>query len=149
MGRTAYSGPVFGAKSLLWMAHRDNVLSAANSTVTETLGKVRVPVGEDWYVTEMQIYRGSSGTTAATATFQLTDDSTVIADLATASSVTGLMLSTNVTPTAGEYQGLQVLSNSTLAAQVTHGGSSAAISSDVTMWVYGYIRYVDSSRSAF
>ena len=147
MGKTAMSGPVYGAKSLLWMAHRDNPQSGATDTATQTLQSIRVPAYEQWLVTEFAAYRGSSGSTAVTTTYNLTDDSTVIANLVTESSVTGLLLSTTLTPTPGEYEGLVVLANSTLAVTVDHGGSSAAISSDVTAWVYGYVRYVDSTRA--
>lgn len=147
MGKTAFQGPVYGAKSLLWTAHRDNQLPAANDTTTVTIASVRVPVYENWLVTEFRGYRGSSGSTTATTTWNLTDDSTVIASLVTASSAAGLMLSTTLTPTAGEYEGVEVLANSTLAWTIGHGGSSVAVSSDVTAWAYGYIRFLSSTRA--
>src|SRR3990167_7558230 len=147
MVKTSFSGPVYGAKSLLWSVHRDNQLPSGGDTTTVTIASVRVPAYEDWFVTEFKGYRGSSGSTAVTSTWNLTDDSTVIASLATGSSVAGLMLSTTPTPTAGEYEGVQVLANSTLAITIGHGGSSAAISSDVTAWVYGFVRYNDSTRA--
>ena len=147
MGKTSFQGPVYGAKSLLWAVHRDNQLPAANDTTTVTLAQVRVPAYEDWFVTEFKAFRGSSGSTAVTTTYTLTDDSTTVATLATASSVAGLMLSTTPAADAGEYEGVRVVANSTLAITLGHGGSSAAISSDVTCWVYGYVRYVDSTRA--
>ena len=147
MGITRFSGPVYGAKSLLWSAHRDNQLPAANDTTTVVINRVRVPAYEDWFLTELQVHRGSSGATAVTTTYELTDDSTVVADLATTSSVTGLMLSTILTVTPGEYEGYQALANSTLAFQIRHGGSSVAISSVVTMSLYGFVRYNDSTRA--
>jgi hypothetical protein len=147
MGKTALSGPAYGAKSLLWMAHRDNPLSGATDTTTQLLQSVQVPTYEDWFVTEFKAFRGSSGSTAITTTYLLTDDSTTIGSLVTASSVAGLMLSTTLTPDPGEFEGVRVAANSTLAVTVGHGGSSEAISSDVTTWVYGYIRYVDSTRA--
>ena len=147
MGITRMSGPVYGAKSLLWSVHRDNQLPGATDTTTVTFASVRVPSYEDWFVTEFKAYRGSSGSTAVTTTYNLTDDSTVIASLATASSAAGIMLSTTPTADAGEYEGVRVVANSTLAITVGHGGSSAAVSSDVSMWVYGYQRYIDSTRA--
>ena len=149
MGKTAFSGPVYGAKSLLWTVHRDNQLPAANDTTTVTIASIRVPAYEQWLVTEFKGYRGSSQSTAVTSTWNLTDDSTVIADLVTpaASSGAALLMSTTPTPTAGEYEGVLVAENSTLSLTIGHGGSSAAISSDVTAWVYGYVRYIDSTRA--
>lgn len=147
MGKTAFSGPVYGAKSLLWSAHKDNQLPAATDTTTVTIAAVRVPAYEDWLITEVQGYRGSSGSTAVTTTWNVTDDSTVVANLVTTSSATGVLLSTSVAADGGEYEGLRVAANSTIAWTIGHGGSSAAISSDVTLWIYGYIRYIDSTRA--
>lgn len=147
MGKTAFSGPVYGAKALLWTAHRDNQLPAANDTTTVTVASIRVPAYEQWLITEFKGFRGSSGSTAATTTWNLTDDSTVVANFVTASSVTGIQLSTTPTPTAGEYEGVLVDANSTLAWTIGHGGSSAAVSSDVTCWAYGYIRFLSSTRA--
>lgn len=147
MGKTAFSGPVYGAKSLLWSVHRDNQLPAAGDTTTVTIASIRVPAYENWLVTEFKGFRGSSGSTAVTTTWNLTDDSTVIASLATTSSESGLMLSTTPAATPGEYEGVEVVANSTLAVTIGHGGSSAAISSNVTAWVYGYVRYIDSTRA--
>ena len=150
MGKTAFSGPVYGAKSLLWMAHADNLL--ITSSVTETLQAIRVPSYEDWYVTEFKVYRGSSHSTGVTTTYQLTDDSTVVADLVQASGVASsgaaVLYSTTPTPTAGEYEGVLVAANSTLAFTYNHGASTAAVDSNVTAWVYGYIRYIDSTRAS-
>jgi hypothetical protein len=146
MGKTAFSGPVYGAKSLLWEMHRDNQLPAANDTTTVTIAQVRVPAYENWLITEVQGYRGSSGSTSVTTTWNVTDDSTVIANFVTVSSASGLMLSTTPTATAGEYEGVEVAANSTIAWTIGHGGSSAAISSNVTIWVYGYPRFINSTR---
>ena len=146
MGKTSFSGPVYGAKALLWSVHRDNQLpEPSNSTVTVTLGAIRVPAYENWLVTEFKTYRASSASTAITQTWTLTDDSTSIATLVTASSATELLLSTTLPATAGEYEGVVVLANSTLAITLGHGGSSLAASSGVSGWVYGFIRFISSS----
>lgn len=147
MGKTSFSGPVYGAKSLLWSVHRDNVLPAANDTTTLTIASIRVPAYEDWLVTEFKGFRGSSGSTAITQTWNLTDDSTVIASFATASSAAGLLLSTTPAGDAGEYEGVLVAANSTLSVTIDHGGSSAAVCSNVTGWVYGFIRFIASTRA--
>ena len=145
MGKTSFSGPVYGAKALLWSVYRNTQLPASNDTTTVTVGQIRVPGYEDWLITEFKAWRGSSGATAVTTTYTLRDDSTGVATLVTASSVAGLMLSTTVVRTAGEYEGYQAVANSTLDITVSHGGSSVAISSNISWWVYGFIRFISSS----
>lgn len=145
MGKTAFSGPVYGAKSLLFSVSRDNVLITSSGTLTEA--KVVIPSYEDWYLTEFRAYRGSSGSTAATYTFQLDDDSTVVANVATTSSEAGVALSTSPTPTAGEYEGVQMAAGSTLSFQWNTGTSTTAPCSNVIMSAYGYIRFKSSTRS--
>jgi hypothetical protein len=144
MGLTRHSGPLYGAKSLLFTVHRDNTDVASSVAITEAL--VVVPNYEEWLVTEFRVFRGSSGSTAATYTFALVDDSTTIADVATASSAASLSLSTTLAPTAGEYEGVLVASNSTLAFTHTRGGSTTAPCSNITMSAYGFIRFKSSSN---
>src|SRR3990167_2012900 len=143
MGKTAFSGPVYGAKSLLWSMQRDNTLTA--SSLASTIAAIRVPAYEDWYVTELKAYKGSTYSTAFV--LQLTDDSTVIADVATTSSLAGVLMSTTPAADAGEYEGKRVAANSTLALVLADGGSTTAGSSNVAAWVYGYIRDIDSTRA--
>lgn len=143
MGKSTPSGPVYGAKSLLWAVHRDNCV--VTSSLTQTVASIRVPAYEDWFVTEFKAYRGSTGSTSFV--LALTDDSTQVADVAITSSGAGEMGSTTPAPTPGEYEGVRVAANSTLAITLANGGSTAVGSSDVTGWVYGYIRYIDSTRA--
>ena len=145
MGKTSFSGPVYGAKSLLWTVHRDNQLPAGNDTTTVTIGAIRVPGYEEWLVTEFKAWRGSSGSTAITTTFSLRDDGSVVGTLPIVDSNAGVLLSTTLGATAGEYEGLRVLANSTLSVTIDHGGSSLAVSSNITCWVYGFIRFISSS----
>lgn len=141
MGKTAFSGPVYGAKSLLWTITRDNV---AISTAAQTLRSIVLPTYEDWYVTEFRGWRGSTGSTDFTLT--LTDDSTAIANVTSASSAAGIALSTTLTPDAGEYEGVRVAAGSSLSVTMQNGNSSAVGSSDVAAAVYGYIRFINSTR---
>ena len=149
MGKTAFSGPVYGAKSLLWSAHAANTIAA--SSVTETVCAMQVPSYEDWLITEFKVFRGSSHSTAVTTTYGLTDDSTVIANVVQASgaatSGAQVLYSTILTATPGEYEGQIVEGGSTLGFTYNHGGNTAAVDSNVTAWVYGYIRYKDSTRA--
>lgn len=139
MGKTAFSGPVFGAKSLLWTIP---YINSTNSTAAFTVAKITVPEGEDWYVTNLQGYRGSTHSTNLVLT--LTDDSTSIATVAFTSSLAGVNASTRLTPDSGEYEGVKVASGSTLALTLQNGNSSVA-SSGVHAWVYGYTRWIPST----
>ena len=49
MGKTAFSGPVYGAKGALWNPFTLVVSSGASTQVAAT---TRVPAYEDWYATE-------------------------------------------------------------------------------------------------
>lgn len=143
MGKTAYSGPVYGAKSLLWSAAR-NSSSALSTTAATSFAKVRVPAYEQWLVTELAVYRGSTHST--TTVVGLTDDSTVLATVAITSSLADVMGSTVITKTAGEYEGALVAENSTLSLTLQEGTSSIA-TNDLTAYVYGFVRYIDSTRA--
>lgn len=140
MGKTAFSGPSFGSISLLWSV---NVGQPSNSTSAITLGGIVVPPGQDWYITSFHGHRGNSTHSTATV-FTLVDDSTSIATVALTSSLADVSGSTRPTPTAGEYQGVQVASGSSLTITLTNGGSSVA-SSMVYAWVYGYPRWIPST----
>lgn len=139
MGKTAYSGPVFGAQQLLWSAHRDN---SGISTTANTIGAITVPAGVDWHVTDMHVYRGSTHSTAFVAA--LVDDSTTIASVALTSSLAAQSGTVRLTPESGEYDGLRVAAGSALSATVHNGGSSVT-SSIVSVWVYGFPRWLQTS----
>ncbi len=143
MGFTRFTGPVYGAKSLLWAVESKDV---ANATTVNTITSIVVPPGQDWYVTDFHVHRGSTHSTAFVAS--ITDDSSAVATVAITSSAADILGSTQPTPTAGEREGVQILSGSTVALTVHNGGSSVA-SSNIHAWAYGYIRFVDSSRVGF
>ena len=142
MGRTSFAGPVYGAKSLLWAFRADNLPA---STAAQTVASIIVPKGSDWYPTEMHVYRGSSFSTALVVT--LTDDSTTVGDVAVTSSLAGATASTVFAKTAGEYEGQQIVSGSSVSLLVSNGNSSAAGSSAVNVWVYGYVRFNSTSST--
>lgn len=143
MGKTAFSGPVYGAKSLLWMAHRDNQVI---STAVATFAGINVPAYEDWYVTELKAWRGSTGSTDFIVA--LVDDSTSVATVAITSSLAAVAGSTTIAATGGEFEGYQILNGSSLTLTVQNGNSSVVGSSDFTAWVYGFIRFIDSTRAS-
>jgi hypothetical protein len=141
MGKTAYSGPLYGAKALLWAVNSKDI---GNSTTANIVASIIVPAGQDWYATDIHAYRGSTHSTAFSAAF--TDDSTTIGSVSITSSAAGVAGATIVTPTAGEFEGQRIAAGSSVSFTVHNGGSSVA-SSQVFGWLYGYIRYVDSSRT--
>lgn len=143
MGKTSFDGPVFGSKSLLWSVQHDR---AQGSTVAVTMGSITVPAGEDWLITDLHVYRGSTHSTASVVV--LTDDSTAVGDVAIASSLAGVAGSTTVVKDADEYIGKRVASGSVLALTVHDGGSSLA-SAGWQAWVYGYPRWLQSSTRGF
>lgn len=144
MGKTSFSGPLWGAKSLLFTVNRDNL---AISTAAATIGATVVPAGEDWYITDFVVYRGSTGSTAFTAA--LLDDSTQIAGVAITSSAGAQSGSTQLVPDGGEYQGVNVASGSVLSATIQNGNSSVVGSSNVAVYAYGFPRWLQSSSNGF
>src|SRR3990167_6142620 len=98
MGKTAYSGPVFGSYSLLWTASQE---AAIVSTAASTIANLTVPAGQDWYITDVMASRESTASTALVV--ELLDDSTSIATVAITSSLADASGSTHLTPDAGEY----------------------------------------------
>lgn len=142
MGKTSFSGPVFGAYSLLFTTQGDK---AQGSTVAVQLGAVVVPPGQDWLICDFQAYRGSTQSTACT--FTLRDDSTNIASVAITSSVAGLVGSTRLAKDGGEYLGTLVAEGSTVDVQFLDGTSSLA-SSGLRTYVYGYPRWKQNSSNS-
>lgn len=140
MGKTAFTGPVFGAISNLWNVA---VQQPSNSTTAITLKGIVVPPGQDWYVTSFHGHRGNSTHSTATV-LSLVDDSTTIATVALTSSLANVSGSTRLTPDSGEYQGVRVAAESSLTITLHNGGSSVA-SSMVYADVYGYIRWIPST----
>lgn len=142
MGLSQVSGPLYGAKSLLFA---DRIKDAAASTGTTVIGSINVPTGQDWYVTDVHAWRGSTASTG----FQLvlSANSTTVATVSITSSLAGAAGQSVVTPTAGEFEGARITAGSSVTLSFNQGGSSVAASTAVAGWVYGYIRYVDSSRT--
>lgn len=148
MGLTRFSGPSYGAKSLLWGYARSS--TTAPSTSVYTFAQIVVPPGQDWFVTDFAAFRESTHSTSFT--LSLSDDSSrattstrTVADLAITSSAAGVAASTVVPADAGEYEGRRVASGSTLTLQLANGGSSVTGWTGAA-WAYGYIRFVNSTR---
>lgn len=57
MGKTTFSGPVFGAKSLLFASSPGTVSTGASTAV---FGATVVPANEDWFVTEIATFNSTN-----------------------------------------------------------------------------------------
>lgn len=159
MGKTAFSGPVYGSKSQL-ASFAYAVTSSQATTAVAVVGSVRtVPPYEDWFITEVwascstcssgaaAIYLKTEGgsTTIAPAPWGTGNGSTRAATIATITSGTSTQFSTAVTLTAtpGEYEGSWVPAGSTLRL-VSSANSGIA---NLNVSVMGYIRFRNSTRS--
>jgi hypothetical protein len=137
MGKTAYSGPLFGGKATLFSVGP----VAASTGSSAVFAGVVVPRGEDWYVTDLSVFRGSTG--SSNLVISLHDDSTLIGSLGGGGSTIAFGASTRFTPDSGEYQGVRVLTDSTLTlSHSSHAGPNALL----TVVVSGYRRWIASTN---
>lgn len=142
MGITRFSGPAYGAKALLYTVSRDNL---ANSTVVQTVASILVPTYQDWLLTEVHVFRGSTFSTALTV--RVLDDSTAVASVAITSSLANVAGSTTVAADGGEYEGLAIAGGSSVVIDLANATSSVAGSSGITVALYGFIRWIASTRA--
>lgn len=160
MGKTAFAGPVYGAKSLLWSL--GPVLGAQNtSTAAAFVNASRtVPPYEDWYITEVGMACSTCSSSPQSFILKSEGGSTTIpprpnvgstisqtissfSGAAANSTTIGFTLNT-VTATPGEYEGLWVPAGSTLRF-VSSGASAPA---GLQLQVHGYVRFIDSTRAS-
>lgn len=137
MGKTAFSGPVYGAKQTLF----SGVIDVSSGASTLAYGGCIVPAGEDWYVTEMAVVKGSTGSTGFA--LALRDDSTTVSSAAITSSAVASQQNI-VTADAGEYEGARVAAGSTLTIEAV----SPTVATDrVGVCISGFRRFVSSTRA--
>lgn len=143
MGKTAFSGPVFGAKAGLGsVAFAAGAISSNASTTAVPTAKWIIPTYEDWYVTEMGVQCSTCSSNAAS--FILKNqvagvDATVIT--ITSGTSTSISAVTAATPTAGEYQGFKCAAGSTLRV-VSSGNSAMGITQ---IHLRGFVRWLPST----
>ena len=163
MGISRFSGPVYGAKCLLWnFGPYTQTGSSGASTALYTANSVRViPPYEDWYVSEVALTVSTNSSVAAGHGVYLKSEGgsttgisrpegpastvaqTIVSFSNAAGSTTWSTWATTV-PTAGEYEGMYVPA----------GSSMRIVSSGITLLgglqlnIMGYIRYVNSTRAA-
>ena len=145
MGSTRFSGPVYGAKQTLFSIGASTLSSGAGNGVANAIfaGTV-VPLGEDWYVTEFQAFRGSTGSSAVG--FSVLDDSTVLSSITFTSTTANANTINILTPDGGEKEGVRVLSGSTVHFAYTNSSAQGGLS-NVNVSIFGFRRFVNSSRS--
>ena len=163
MGITRFLGPVYGAKSLLFSYFGADVHSTGASSGALNANAVRVvPNYEDWYVTEVHIACSTNSSAAAAHALYIKSEggsttgipnrvdgkpSTVTQTIFSKTNPAGSTTwneSTLITGSAGEYEGLYVPAGSTIRLV----SSGVSVAGNVLVNMMGYIRYVDSTRSA-
>jgi hypothetical protein len=159
MGKTAFSGPVYGAKSLLWSwgPFADTHSTGASTGLLNANAIRSVPNYEDWMITEVYVHASTNSTTAGHGIYlkseggsttgivradgQLSTVTQTLASFTTAAS-SAFVGSTTVAATPGEYEGKWVPAGSTLRIV----SSGVSVMGNVQVNVMGYIRYVNSTR---
>lgn len=163
MGKTSFNGPVYGAKSLLWVTGPSAASATNASTALAFLqtGYARrvVPAYEDWIVTEASLVCSTASTVAGAVQWILkteggssnsvrsngqsaTNAATILTITGGGSSNVNGNAIAAVTP--GEYEGTWCPSGSTLRWV----SSYADIPTLPQMQVMGFIRYIDSTRAS-
>lgn len=164
MGKTAFRGPVYGAKSLLWNygPFADTHSTGASTAILNANAVRVVPAYEDWYVTEIVVTCSTNSSVASAHGFYLKSEGGSTTGIAAredgkpstvtqtiGSVITGAGGSTTFTgsttpaATAGEYEGVYIPAGSTL--RIVSSGVSVA--GNVQLNVMGYIRWVSSTRA--
>lgn len=137
MGRTEFSGPVYGAVGVLAVAHIDSI----GPSVTDTeIFQIDVPSTEDWFITRVAAYCSNQGNAG---TIDVEDDTASVLSasitLATADSVESA-----VAASAGEDEGRRVVAGSSITVDATVAATTAA--TDITVTIEGYRRKVGPPR---
>lgn len=160
MGITRFSGPVYGAKSLLGIAAFNSGSSGASS---QFIRNWVVPPYETWYLTEMMVYCSSNSSnanfklkvkgtsTSATApgpgpdpNFPTGNPSTGVFNVSMgASTVNTFVQALPVSQTPGEYEGYAAPANSSIRLVST----SVNPLGPFNVGFHGFVRYIDSTRS--
>lgn len=131
MGTTRYSGPVYGAKTLLFSCFDTQV--AADATDLEIF-EINVPSDETWVITDVQAYCDVQGNGGVV---DVEDDGTSVLD-ANLTLVTKASAEATITADAGEDEGTVVAAGSKITVDVTNGATTAV--DLLTVHCYGYIR---------
>lgn len=138
MGKTGFAGPVYGAKQTLLSVGPTAASTGSSAVFAGTV----VPVGEDWYATEVALYRNSTGSTNFVVSVQ--DDSTTIGSVGVGGSSVVASGISIFTRDGGEYEGTRIASQSVITfSHSSHAGPNA----NACVSLYGFRRFISSSRT--
>lgn len=159
MGKTAFSGPVYGAKGLLMSA---GPFATAGGT-TSAFASIVVPAYETWYVTEtfasnaqltsnssnVKIFLKAKGTSTSVSypgpgpdpAFPTGNPGTILSLTGPTSTAAINLSAAPTTPTPGEYEGYGVPANSSL--RIVSSGTIGALFVNVR----GFVRFLSSTRA--
>lgn len=157
MGKTAFSGPVYGAKGLL-AKYSAGAVSSTGASSALTCAWI-VPPGEDWFITEVSAYCSTCSSGGNLITLKSEGGSTVAAlrewgdgsnstkaqtiGTATWGGSTGGPILSVMTPTAGEYEGKWVPTGSTVRLVLSAVVNPIA---NLNVSLRGYTRFINSTR---
>jgi hypothetical protein len=158
MGKTAFSGPVYGAKGVLATFSAGAVTSSGASTALAA--SWIVPAGEDWFITEYGAYCSTCSSGGNTVTIKSEGGSTTganrewgdgsnstkaqtIGSLTWGTSTGGPLIGI-VTKTAGEYEGKWVPTGSTVRAVLSSVLNPIA---NFNVTLRGFPRFINSTRA--
>jgi hypothetical protein len=137
MGKTSFSGPVYGAKQTLFSV---GPIAASTGSSAVFAGTV-VPPGEDWFATELLVYRNSTGSTNFVVS--LHDDSTLMGTATVSGSSIAVSNYSIITKDASEYEGARLASGSVLTlSHSSHAGPNI----NLFAVVRGFTRFANSTR---
>lgn len=158
MSLSRLSGPVYGSKSLIATA---SLATTSTGASTALACSWIVPVYEDWFITEISGYCSTCSSGGNTLTVKSEGGSTAgagrnwadgsnstkaqtIGTVTWGASTTGPALSSGMTPTAGEYEGVWVPAGSTIRALLSVSSNAMA---NLNIGLRGFTRFVHSTRS--
>jgi len=152
MGKTAFSGPVYGTKGNLFSCGPTRGDANASTTL---IASVVVPPYETWYLTELFAANAQAASNSSTPKVILkvkgsptadpafpTGNAGTVATITGPTSTAGFNQMQTATVTAGEFEGYAAPANSTI--RIVSSGTIGAL----TARVNGFIRFIDSTRVA-
>ena len=135
MGRTSFSGPVYGAKGLLFSSYSPT----AQMNTTAELCEFLVPATEDWYITDLHAYCTATGNEGS-IDLESPDGTSLLASNLSLSANAGVQRT--LVADAGEDEGKRVAAGARIYVESTVGASTSA--TGVMINVLGYIRKLNT-----
>lgn len=152
MGKTAFSGPVYGAKNnILTFSYAAGAISSGASTALLPAATITVPTYEAWGLTGLYTNVSTCSSNAAQFLVKVecptfNGNSSFSTTVFTVTSGTSTSIAAQTLPgvrTAGEYEGLMLPPNSTI--RIVSSANSAMGVTNLNL--HGFIRFVSSTRA--